>query len=71
MSRSDCANCDSISLQRVTTWGLSSNVEFVKKVPGKKPYLVRCKECRREWKTAAEYARKLSGDAYQTNIPRA
>jgi hypothetical protein len=55
----------------VTTWGLSSDVEFVKKVPGKKPYLVRCKECRREWKTAAEYARKLSGDAYQTNIPRA
>ncbi len=62
----DCHNCDSISMQRVTTYGAFSHVEFVKKVPGKKPYLVRCRECRREWKTAAEYARHLSGDAYIT-----
>jgi len=62
----ECSNCDSISLQRVTTWGASANVEFVKKVPGKKPYLVRCRDCKREWKTGARYAEHLSGDAYIT-----
>jgi len=52
-------------MQRVTTYGTFSDVIFVKKVDGKKPYLVRCRRCGREWKTAAEYARHLSGDAYQ------
>lgn len=52
-------------MQRVTTYGTSADVIFVKKVEGKKPYLVRCQKCNREWKTAAEYARHLSGDAYR------
>lgn len=60
-----CHNCDAISMQRVTTWGTSSDVIFLKKVEGKKPYLVQCRKCGREWKTAAEYARHLSGDAYR------
>jgi len=60
-----CSECDSISMQRVTTWGFFSSVIFLKKVEGKKPYLVRCRKCNREWKTAAEYARHLSGDAYR------
>lgn len=63
--RMDCSDCDSISLQRVTTYGQFCNVEFVGRVEGKKPYRVRCKKCKREWKTGAEYARHLSGDAYQ------
>lgn len=60
-----CPNCDSISMQRVTTYGTFSDVIFVEKVEGKKPYRVRCRKCGREWKTAAEYARHLSGDAYR------
>ena len=60
-----CSSCDSISMQRVTTYGAFSDVAFLKKVEGKKPYLVRCRKCDREWKTAAEYARHLSGDAYR------
>lgn len=67
MGRFDCSECDSISMQRVTTWKLSTAVVFVKKVAGKKPYLVRCQECKREWKTNARYAKVLSGDAYISN----
>jgi hypothetical protein len=52
-------------MQRVTTWGTSSDVIFVEKIEGKKPYLVQCRKCKRQWKTAAEYARHLSGDAYR------
>ena len=60
-----CPHCDSISMQRVTAWGTSSDVIFVEKIEGKKPYLVQCRKCKRQWKTAAEYARHLSGDAYR------
>jgi len=63
--RMDCSGCDPLSLQRVTTKGSFCYVEFVRRVPGKKPYLARCTKCKREWKTGAEYARKLSGDAFR------
>lgn len=61
----NCTSCDSITMQRVTTWRIYSDVIFMKKVEGKKPYLVHCRKCKRQWKTAAEYARHLSGDAYR------
>lgn len=63
----NCQGCDQLQLQRITTRGYVPDVELVKKVSGKKPYLVRCKKCGREWKTNAEYAQKLSGDFYQSS----
>lgn len=63
--RMDCSDCDALTLQRITTRGTFCNVEFVERVPGKKPYKVRCRKCKREWITGAEYARHLSGDAWR------
>jgi hypothetical protein len=60
--RMDCSGCDALSLQRVTTRGEFCDVAFEARVPGKKPYLVRCKKCGRTWKTNARYAMWLAGD---------
>lgn len=58
--RMNCQACDQISLQRITTraeW--NRDIELVSIGKGKKPYEVRCKKCKRQWKTNAEYAQEL------------
>lgn len=58
--RWQCGSCDQISLQRMTTQAHpNSDIELVSVGKGKKPYEVRCKKCKRQWKTNAEYAQEL------------
>lgn len=79
MSRFDCGSCDQISLQRITTQAAPGmDIELVSVGKGKKPYEVRCKKCKRQWKTNAEYAQELGavGGARRRvcpvcNVPRA
>ena len=59
-NRMDCQSCDQLSLQRITTRGhWNRDIELVGIGKGKKPYEVRCKKCKRQWKTNAEYAQEL------------
>jgi hypothetical protein len=58
--RWQCGPCDQLSLQRITTRSEPGmDIELVNVTKGKKPYVVRCKKCGRQWKTNAEYAQEL------------
>lgn len=67
--RIDCYDCNQVTLQRITTQGHHANVIVEPKAEGATGYQVRCRGCGKKWKTNAEYARVLSGDAFRAKKP--